>query len=327
MKYTKNAYIKADETIKKRREKAEEQRKLRYEEINAAAPEIIDMYNSLKFGNCELIKSLGSRANINKSDILKIKSQNMDLRNTIGELLSTCGYPSDYLQYHFYCKKCKDTGYNNGKMCDCLENLLIKYSIEEINNSCSIKLHDFSDFSLNLYPKNEDRVSPRDKMEIIYNICIEYTNSFSKDSPSLFFIGKTGLGKTLLSSCIAKNLLEKGYNVIFCSIPSIFRQVEDEHFGRKEGNTFNVINSCDLLILDDLGSEFQTGFTDSVLYEILNNRLNLYLPTIITTNLTTKDLDNKYNDRIISRLTGCFTPLMFLGNDVRQEIRRNKSNY
>jgi DNA replication protein DnaC len=130
------------------------------------------------------------------------------------------------------------------------------------------------------------------------------------------------LGKTFLSSCIAKQLLSEGRNVFFGSILKLFRQIEEERFRRRDGDTTSIIIGSELVILDDLGSEFQTTFTDSVLYEIINERVNLGRPTIISTNLSMKELDKKYNERIVSRLTGCFSPIYFIGNDVRQEKRK-----
>jgi len=129
-------------------------------------------------------------------------------------------------------------------------------------------------------------MSPREKMRTVYSNCRAYADKFHENSPSLFFIGKTGLGKTFLSACIANELIQKGYSVIFASLLKLLRQIEDEHFGRATGQTLDIIENADLVILDDLGSEFQTSFTDSVIYEIINERINLGRPTIISTNLT-----------------------------------------
>jgi DNA replication protein DnaC len=323
LKYTRESYLKAEETLKYRREKAETEREQRMNEIKYRAPEIATLQNSLSFSQCEIVKTIGGERTANaKEKILELKERNKTVRQTIREILKTCGYPEDYLQYHFHCPICNDTGYREGARCSCMEKLLVKYTVEELNENCTIKLRDFSEFKIEFYPEISGNIRPRDKMADTYNFCKEYADNFGENSPSLFFFGKTGLGKTLLSSCIANSLLSEGYNVVFGSILNIFRRVEDEHFGRAEGNTTEVIINADLVILDDLGSEFQTSFTDSVLYEIINGRINLNKPTIISTNLTLKELDSKYNDRIVSRLTGCFKPIMFVGRDVRQEVRK-----
>ena len=323
MKYTKSAFDKAERTLSERRLKAESERAQRMAEIESVAPEIANMQRNLLSMNCEIIKIIGNgKSNANAREIVEeIKQKNISTRATIRDMLVSFGYPDDYLQYHYFCEKCKDTGYTEGRRCECFEKLLTKYTTDELNENCLIKLHDFSEFRIDFYPETGGAVSPRTKMSKVFADCKNYADNFSEDSPSLFLFGATGLGKTFLSSCIAKKLLEDGRNVVFGSILDLFRKVESEHFGRSEGNTADVIINAELVILDDLGSEFQTSFTDSVLYEILNDRLNLGKPTIISTNLSMEELNKKYNERIVSRLTGNFLPFMFLGNDIRPAVR------
>lgn len=324
MKYTKNAYERAEAEINSRREKSEEQRAQRLNEIKKNAPEIYRLHSntlSSQFGMLADIIGNGSKEGA-RSAINEIKNRNLMAQQTIKELLDTFGYPTDYLQYHYHCEKCRDTGFVEGRRCECFEKLLSKYTTEELNEQCSIQLHDFSEFRIDFYPQEMGSINPRERMSVVYNDCLDYANNFTPDADSLFFFGKTGLGKTFLSSCIAKKLLSEGVNVFFGSILKLFRQIEDERFRRREGDTTGIIINAELVILDDLGSEFQTSFTDSVLYEIINERLNSGRPTIISTNLSMKELDSKYNDRIVSRLTGFFSPIMFIGSDVRQEKRK-----
>ncbi|MBO5449007.1 MAG: ATP-binding protein [Ruminococcus sp.] len=324
MKYTKNAFERAENTLTARRIKAKEERAERISQIKFEAPEIYKMQQSLSSAGFSMIKFIGEgKKNIDvRSEVAKIRSRNLQTRETIGRLLVSFGYPEDYLQYHFYCPVCSDSGYHDGVRCQCLDKLLAKYTTEELNSQCSIMLHDFSEFRIDFYPAQTGNIAARERMSTVYNDCRAYADNFSDSSSSLFFFGKTGLGKTFLSSCIAKQLLSEGRNVFFGSILKLFRQIEDERFRRREGDTTEIIIGAELVILDDLGSEFQTSFTDAVLYEIINERLNLGRPTIISTNLSMKELDRKYNDRIVSRLTGCFLPIMFIGSDVRQEKRK-----
>jgi len=324
MKYTKNAFERAENTLTARRIKAEAERAERISQIKFEAPEIYKMQQSLSSAGFSMIKFIGEgKKNINvRSEVAKIRARNLQTRETIGRLLVSFGYPEDYLQYHFYCPVCSDSGYHDGVRCQCLDKLLAKYTTEELNSQCSIMLHDFSEFRIDFYPAQTGNIDARERMSTVYNDCRAYADNFSENSSSLFFFGKTGLGKTFLSSCIAKQLLGEGRNVFFGSILKLFRQIEDERFRRREGDTTGIIIGAELVILDDLGSEFQTSFTDAVLYEIINERLNLGRPTIISTNLSMKELDRKYNDRIVSRLTGCFLPIMFIGSDVRQEKRK-----
>ena len=202
--------------------------------------------------------------------------------------------------------------------------LLTKYTIEELNEFCTLKLHTFDEFRSDYYPERDsDGEEPRKRMELVYRNCIEYAKDFRQDSDSLFFYGKTGLGKTFLSSCIASELMKKGYSVVFFSIPSLFTKLEDEHFGRADTKTMELLLSADLVILDDLGSEFKTQFTESKLYEIVNGRLNLDKPVILSTNLSVGELQKMYNERIISRIIMQYAPMKFLGSDIRQIMRRN----
>lgn len=323
MKYSKSAFERAEMTLAERREKAEREHKERLAEIEFNAPEISALNASLKNTNLELLKAIssGSKETSAKDIIMQIRDKNLETQSTIKELLKTCGYPEDYLQIKYYCNKCGDMGFCEGVRCECFDKLLIKYTTDELNENCLIKLHDFSEFRLDFYP-DSGMISPRKKMSEIFDYCKKYTNSFNINSSSLFFFGQTGLGKTFLSSCIANSLLKEGYNIVFGSILHLFRTIESEHFGRSDGNTLDIIINADLVILDDLGSEFQTSFTDSVLYEIINDRLNLNKPIIISTNLSMKEMNSKYNERIISRLTGCFTPLMFMGEDIRHVKRK-----
>lgn len=324
MKYTKNAYELAEAEINARREKSEEQRAQRLNEIKKTAPEIYRLHSNTLSSQFDMLAEIignGSKDGV-LPKINEIKNRNLMAQQTIKELLDTFGYPTDYLQYHYHCEKCRDTGFVEGRRCECFEKLLSRYTTEELNEQCSIQLHDFSEFRIDFYPQQMGNINSRELMSTVYNDCLNYANNFTPNADSLFFFGKTGLGKTFLSSCIAKKLLNEGVNVFFGSILKLFRQIEDERFRRREGDTTGIIINAELVILDDLGSEFQTSFTDSVLYEIINERLNAGRPTIISTNLSMKELDSKYNDRIVSRLTGYFSPIMFIGNDVRQEKRK-----
>lgn len=322
MKYTKNAFDKAEQTLFERRKKSNDEHDKRLSEIESNAPEIANMYRELSGFGFEMVKLIGSGDKNVRPRIKELKDKNLAKRQAISHMLSEFGYPEDYLQYHYYCSNCCDRGYSNGVRCKCMTELLEKFTAQEINKNCMIKLHDFSEFKLEYYPEKGEAVSPRNKMSKIFNDCRNYADNFSEHSPSLFFFGGTGLGKTFLSSCIAKQLLSQGRNVVFGSILDIFRKIENEHFKGEEGNTAEIVKNAELVILDDLGSEFKTNFTNSVLYEIINYRLNLELPVIISTNLSMQELNQQYNERIVSRLTGYFMPFKFMGNDVRPAVRQ-----
>ena len=320
MRYIEKAFDLAELELRARQDKAEDEHQQRLMEISEKAPEIYRMYSESIRLNYSLLGNIGkgrSGADISKK-IAEIKEKNIALRRTMHEMLKACGYPEDYLQMHYQCEACRDSGYHDGMRCECMKALLKRFTTEEINSHCSIELHDFSDYRAEYYsdiPVNGE--VPRERMQIIYENCRNYALNFTPDTSSLIFFGKTGLGKTFLSSCIAKELISQGWNVVYGSLLKLMRQVEDERFNRATGDTMSIMLESDLLILDDLGSEFQTQFNESVLYELINERINMRRPIIISTNLNIRELNKKYNDRIVSRITGCFRPFFFVGSDVR----------
>ena len=318
MKYSENAYNKAMAVLEQRRQYAEAEQQRRIDEISRVAPEIEILQNNLKNTGFELIKLVLSGDKDTKNLVEKIKEKNISTQKTIGELLEAIKGDKHYLDIQYHCPVCKDTGFCEGRRCLCMNELLKKFTIDELNENCLIELNDFDDFSLEYYEKNDvANISPYDKMKQNLDFCKNYVENFNENSLSLLFIGKTGLGKTYMSSCIAKSLIEKNVNIVFGSIIDFLRRIENEHFGQEKGNTLEILLNADLVILDDLGSEFLTSFTEPVVYDIINSRINQRKPTIISTNLSFAELDEKYNERIVSRLTGCFVPIMFVGSDIR----------
>ena len=320
-----SAFTKAASEIESRRNNAFQTLELHKAEISKKAPEIDSLYNRILQTSIDLSKAILSRSDNIGKIIDELKNKNLENQLFIKVMLKEFGYPEDYLKAKFTCPICNDSGYVNGSRCQCFNELIKKYTVDELNESCKIELHDFDEFDLGLYsniPDEKSGIIPRERMNEILIQCKNYVDTFSKNSCSLFFLGKTGLGKTFISSMIAKSLIEKGFNVVFDSINNFLTKAENEHFGRSNGNTVETIINADLVILDDLGSEFSTPFNNSTLYNIINTRINMDVPTIVSTNLSLSELNEKYDDRIISRLTGMFTPYRFFGTDIRQVKRR-----
>ena len=320
-----SAFTKAALEIENRHNNAFQTLELHKAEISKKAPEIDSLYNKILQTSIDLSKAILSRSDNIEKIIDELKNRNLENQLFIKVMLKEFGYPEDYLKAKFTCPVCNDSGYVNGSRCQCFNELIKKYTVDELNESCKIELHDFDEFNLGLYsniPDEKSGIIPRERMNEILIQCKNYVDTFSKDSCSLFFLGKTGLGKTFISSMIAKALIEKGFNVVFDSINNFLIKAENEHFGRSNGNTVETIINADLVILDDLGSEFSTPFNNSTLYNIINTRINMEVPTIVSTNLSLSELNEKYDDRIISRLTGMYTPFRFFGTDIRQVKRR-----
>ena len=328
MIYSKEVFTQAEIEISRRHIQALTIFEQRQAEIERIAPEIAAVNSQLINTSVELSKAIMNKNNNIKEAIEKIKEENLMSQKIIKILLKDFGFSEDYLDLHYTCDKCNDTGYVKGIRCECFNDLLKKYAVKEINRNSNIKLEDFSDFNLNYYPDTIDEntgVVPRLEMTANLNFCKQYVKDFCETSPSLFFIGKTGLGKTFLSSAIAKELLQKGYNVAFDSIQNFLRAIENEHFGRVNNtDTLQTLIDADLVILDDLGSEFSSAFYSTALYNVINSRLNKELPTIISSNLSLSELQNKYDDRIISRITGMYSIINFIGKDIRFIHAMNK---
>lgn len=322
MAYEKRFYEQAENEIKARRMKSENDLNRRVSEVEEKIPEIAEIRRQLSGTSVELSKLILKKDGDFRRNFEKIKEQNLQGQEMIKNLLKSGGYREDYLEPEYQCKLCRDKGYTETGRCECFEKVLNRLAVEKLNREANMPDCDFGHFSLSYYNgKTEGGLDCRTKMEQNLNFCREYAESFTPNSSSLFLIGKTGLGKTHISLAIAKRVTERGYTAAYGSLLNYLRIIEKEHFGRSENpenDTIQVLINTDLLILDDLGSEFRTSFYESAVYNIINSRINLGLPTIISSNLSIDELQKNYNDRIISRIFGVFDTLMFVGEDVRQ---------
>ena len=322
MSYDKRFYEQAENEIKRRRLYAENSLNARISEAEQLIPEISEIRTQLSRTSIELSKLIIRREKNFQENFDKIREQNLQGQQMIKTLLVRNGLPEDYLEPKYSCKLCNDTGIHDGKRCQCFSKLLNKLAVDALNSEANMPECDFEHFSLSYYDGKTDSsgVNCRRKMEENLIFCKEYASSFSRNSSSLFLLGKTGVGKTHISLAIAKKVTEQGFTVAYGSLINYLRIIEKEHFGRVENSetdTLQTLIGADLLILDDLGSEFRKSFSESALYNLINSRINLGIPTIISSNLSAEELQKTYNDRIISRLFGVFTTLMFVGDDIR----------
>lgn len=217
------------------------------------------------------------------------------------------------------CPNCRDTGYINGKICDCIKQLAKGIALGTLSAQLPLTDCGFENFDLSLYPASRGEAFPKKRMTTIFKRCREYVLDFDpKKSESLIFMGDSGLGKTHLSLSIVKELLKKDFDVLYASAHNLFSRMENEHFNLRTEDTYNYAIGCDLLVIDDLGSEFVSPFTQSLLYNIINTRLLASKPVIISTNLTLGEIEEKYTPRVSSRLIGHYNVKCFLGDDIRQ---------
>ena len=317
-------YDKASKIIAYRKEKRENEIKRRRMEVFGRIPRIQEIENELDRYGIRMLNLIASGECDEKQAVSGIMAQNKEYLKERERLLTENGFTADFLEISPQCRICSDTGYDGEKLCSCLKKEITQIAMREANLSPKMASETFENFKLTYYSDeyvSEYGCSPRENMRAILAECMAYVKSFDTTNENLLFCGGCGLGKTFLSSAIANSLLEKGKDVLYISCNALFPILEDMHFGRdvSEASEYIVkkINDCELLILDDLGSEFVTQFTSAELFRIINTRIINGGKMIISTNLNRNMLQKTYNERIASRITGNFSLLEFLGEDIR----------
>lgn len=323
MGYSKKTYAKVQRILKERRQMAERTVAQHKAEFANKCPEVLKIEREMAQTALSAIKTVGSGQDVAEI-IPNLAARNLELQEERKELLQKNGFPENYLMPQYVCPICEDKGYVDGKTCVCYEKLLKEQAYAQLAEETPLSLSDFESFTLSLYSNQPDEngLIPREEMKGIYQFCKGYAENFSLESDSLFLYGKTGLGKTHLSLAIAAKAINKGFGVIYGSAQNLLSKLESERFGRTENeDTESLLLNCDLLILDDLGTEFTTGYTVSEIYNIINTRGLRRKPTIINSNLDFSELQKKYTDRITSRILGNYTVLHFCGGDIRIALR------
>lgn len=322
MAYKKSVYIKAKQELDTRKLTAELEQQQRHNEVLAKIPELQQIEDELASHGAAVIKAVGMGGDVAEY-VRELSMKNLAAQSRRKALLQQHGYSEDYLDVKYTCSVCKDTGSHDGFYCSCYKKLIKELAREQLGDHSPLKKCTFDNFKAELYPDVTDpqlNISQRAYMQKVYEFCKDYAENFSTDSQSLILMGKTGLGKTHLSLSIANKAIEKGYDVYYDSIQNIMSKLEREHFSRQlsEENLRDDIINCDLLIIDDLGVEFTTQFTIAQLHSIINTRMLHSLPTIISTNIEPKEIEEIYSQRIASRILGYYKPLRFCGKDIRQ---------
>ena len=224
----------------------------------------------------------------------------------------------------YCCKACLDTGYVGGKICECVKKEAARVMAEELSREMPLIDSKFEDFDLKYYSDKTDEngQNPRRRMTAILKLCKEYVLNFDENTKeNLLFMGDAGLGKTHLTLAIVSGVIEKGYLPVYGSAENLFSIIEAEKFAGEGRGSYEAILNCDLLVIDDLSAEMATSFTKSVLYNLVNTRILTRKPTIINTNLTMKQIEERYTPRISSRLIGNYEGQKFIGRDIRQQKR------
>ena len=258
--------------------------------------------------------------------IQALRAESKALQAERKDLLTQAGYREEDLVEQPQCQQCRDTGWCGSTMCVCLRALCAEEQVRSLSSLLDLQGQSFDAFRLDYYPDDPgpNGVSPRSHMKLVRDICQGYAARFECSGvKNLFLSGSPGLGKTFLSACIARVVSERGYSVVYDTAIHVFGRFEAEKFGREEnGSTLRYLK-CDLLILDDLGSELTTPFIQSALYELVNTRLITGKHTVISSNLSLRDIALRYSGQVSSRIAGEYRWLEFWGEDIRKLKNRS----
>lgn len=316
MSYSRENVIKVKEKFALKRAEAEAAAVERRRELDEKFPDVAAIDAELAGTGERIFQAIQGGKDGLGERIAVLRAENEALRRKRGVLLLAHGYPADYSDLKYGCPLCSDTGYIGVRMCACMRKELTLLGYESSGLGHLMETQTFDTFSLRYYaPPHLERMR--------YNLqeLKAFADTFGDVSPkSWLLFGATGLGKTHLSTAVAKTVLDRGYDVVYETSQNFFSDFEAERFHSSQDHaSTNRYFACDLLILDDLGTEMTNQFTVSCLYNILNTRINQKKATIISTNLSQEELRRKYADRITSRLFGEFRPLAFTGTDVRAQ--------
>lgn len=302
--------------------RAEEDRRRR--EVSEKIPEIGSINASLRAILAEMVRA-AMRQSARSAE--ELEKESLALQEKRAALLVRGGYPRNYLDPICSCERCRDTGWADGKICDCLQKLYRAEQTAELAPLLQQGNETFENFRLEYYSPvaPASGVSPRAQMERVLRTCRTYAESFGAQSPNLLFTGEPGLGKTFLSAAIARVVASKGCGVAYDTVSGLLAAFEREKFSRDTDESSDAASrvrqlmGCDLLILDDLGTEMPTAFTQSALYALLDGRLRAGKKTIISTNLDRSGIETRYGAALASRLAGEYEWLEFLGRDIRAQ--------
>jgi len=333
MSYSKQVYDKAWETLTARKNAARESAAARREEARRRIPEIEALEREMAVQAASAAKLVIADPQGAGERIEALGEKNLRLQRRREELLAGAGYGPDYLEERYVCGACQDSGYTTAKMCECMKALLCREAGAALGRSSPMKECTFEAFSLDYYDDRPDESgsSLRDRMRDKLRYCLGWANEFSQKSESMLLVGPSGVGKTHLSVAMAGKATQAGYSVVYTPVQRMMDALEGEKFSRDNlsrekyfGATETYLD-CDLLVLDDLGTEFSSSFTGAALFNILNTRLVEERPTIISTNLELADIKARYNQRMASRLIYGYKVLRLGGKDIRLMKKREKS--
>lgn len=310
------------EKIRSTNNSIKNKRKKKLFELN---PRLLQIENELASIGIKISKAV---LNHDKNSLQSLQFQNQILLKEKNEILLKLNLTQNYLEV-YTCHECKDTGYVKNKKCKCFVQKLIEKYYDLSNLQNVFETENFDMFDSRYYPEKfyDDNKTSRELINRVYEKSLYFVNNFDNEFKNLLFYGNTGLGKTFFCNCIAKEILEKGKTVLYATAPQFFKIMESIRFDKTDENKDEydeMIFNCDLLIIDDLGTEFATLPTQSELFNVINTRMLARKPIIISTNLSMQELEKQYSSRIFSRLIGNYQLLKFTGEDIRLQKKFGK---
>ncbi len=301
--------------------KADRTREDRRDEVYAKVPRIQEIDYTLSLTSIKILKQIQDKSSNAEQLIAELRENNELLLIEKNYLLNQNGFPTNYLEDIYECSACKDTGFIERKRCKCFEQKLIEILHSESQIERRTTKENFDTFSLDYYSNEKiGDTSPKQKMTAIHRQCLDFTNNFPTYKNFLFY-GKPGVGKTFLCNCISYEIINKGNKVVYTMSNHLFNKFADLRFDKGDTTTnsefYNSVYNADLLIIDDLGSEFITDLSKSELFNLINARGIAEKSTIISTNLTVGKINEIYTERVFSRIIESYTLCEFIGDDIR----------
>lgn len=324
MSFNPQVFVKLRQEYELKAKRAEDLAEARERDAEARIPELKAINAELATTGIQIINAIRKDPEKTKERLASIEARNKALLAMKRDLLVKNGFPADYTKPQYECDDCSDTGYADGKMCHCMREALILAGYEASGIANLLKTQNFENFSLDYYKNNRANF---EAMSRAFEIVKDFATGFDTKNPrNLLFMGGTGLGKTHLSSAVAKTVIDKGYDVLYRTAIGIIGDFEYSRFGTTSAiddlSPTSRYFDCDLLIIDDLGTEISNQFTVSTLYNIIDTRINTGKAMLISTNLSGDELRKRYWDRITSRIFGEFDVIPFAGIDVRAQKKK-----
>lgn len=312
----------------KKRDRHLREQAIRREKVYRDIPAIKRIDEEILRAGISMSKNILGNPDSYEETVKKAKAAIEKLKMEKAYLMTESNIPMDYMDIKYDCHICEDKGYlENGNRCNCLKQAIVSRTYKMSNMEKMLQKENFQTFNIDVFkdePFENETLTPRENMIEIAGMAEGFINNFDEDNgENLLFYGTTGLGKTFLSNCIAKSLLDKNKIVIYQTAFTILEIIESHRFRRDssgfDDNQYNLLFEADLLIIDDLGTEVANTFTNAEIFNIVNTRILGSKKTIISTNLTPKEISEIYTDRVFSRILDKFIPLKFYGHDLRFE--------